>query len=210
MVSVRLSQFQILKESMHIGDLRSVRANKNCYRSTFLPWTIPEWNNLPDEIRNALSLDSFKNLLKNKINTKDLVQTSHYCCYLDCWIIFPLSHYQLVFRTVVNRNRYSDKIIIKIILANHKERKAHIIFIRTKCMLFLKRAFVKRKDPIEALFTRYKLTRARPNCCSHEKVSKTRVNTNLERTRDSVFYTQACWLHSQVKFLYFVIKSIVL
>ena len=62
------------------GGFRNVRANKNCYRSSFLPRTIPEWNNLPDKIRNAPSLDSFKNSLTNQINTKDLVQTSHYYC----------------------------------------------------------------------------------------------------------------------------------
>ena len=54
---------------------RNVRSNKNCYRSSFLPRTIPEWNNLPDKIRNAPSL---KNLLTDQINIKDLVQSSHY------------------------------------------------------------------------------------------------------------------------------------
>ena len=29
---------------------RNVRSNKNCYRSSFLPRTIPEWNNLKDKI----------------------------------------------------------------------------------------------------------------------------------------------------------------
>ena len=57
---------------------RNVRCNKNCYRSSFVPRTIPEWNNLPDKIRNAPSLDSFKNSLTDQINIKDLVQSSHY------------------------------------------------------------------------------------------------------------------------------------
>ena len=57
---------------------RNVRSNKNCYRSSFLPQTIPKWNNVPDKIRNAPSLDSFKNLLTDQINIKDLVQSSHY------------------------------------------------------------------------------------------------------------------------------------
>ena len=57
---------------------RNVRSNKNCYRSSFLPRTIPEWNNLPVKIRNAPSLDSFKNLLTDQINIKDLLQSSHY------------------------------------------------------------------------------------------------------------------------------------
>ena len=57
---------------------RNERNNKNCYRSSFLPRTIPEWNNLPDKIRNAPSLDSFKNLLTDQINIKDLLQSSHY------------------------------------------------------------------------------------------------------------------------------------
>ena len=60
---------------------RNVRSNKDCYRSSFLPRTIPEWNNLPDKIRNAPSLDSFKNLLTDQINIKDLVQSSHYYYY---------------------------------------------------------------------------------------------------------------------------------
>ena len=57
---------------------RNVRSKKNCYRSSFLPRTIPEWNNLPDKIRNAPLLDSFKNLLKEQIKIKNLVQSSHY------------------------------------------------------------------------------------------------------------------------------------
>ena len=40
---------------------RNVRSNKNCYRSSFLPQTIPEWNNLPDKIRNAPSLKNLVN-----------------------------------------------------------------------------------------------------------------------------------------------------
>ena len=35
----------------------NIRANKNCYRSLFLARSIPEWNNLFNQARNAASVD---------------------------------------------------------------------------------------------------------------------------------------------------------
>ena len=39
----------------------SMQAHKNCYRSSFFPRTIPEWNHLPPHIRNAV--ECFKSSL---------------------------------------------------------------------------------------------------------------------------------------------------
>ncbi len=36
------------------------RANKNCYKDSFFPRTIPEWNLLPETIINAKSSVTFK------------------------------------------------------------------------------------------------------------------------------------------------------
>ena len=57
---------------------RNIRANKNCYRSSFLPRSIPEWNNLPDQVRNAVSVDSFKSFLTSNVNFEKLLSFSHY------------------------------------------------------------------------------------------------------------------------------------
>ena len=64
--------------SASVKGFRNVRSNKSCYCSSFLPRTIPKWNNLPDKIRNAPSLDNFKIFLTDQINIKDFVQSSHY------------------------------------------------------------------------------------------------------------------------------------
>ena len=40
----------------------------NCFKYSFFPRTIPEWNRLPSDIVHADSLDSFKNLLYKYYN----------------------------------------------------------------------------------------------------------------------------------------------
>ena len=46
---------------------RNVKANKNCYRSF-----------LPDQVRNAASVDSFKSCLTSNVNFEKLLCISHY------------------------------------------------------------------------------------------------------------------------------------
>ena len=61
----------------------------------------------------------------------------------------------------------------------------------------------------KALFTRHKLTRVRPDFVHTDKYQKY-VYTQNWGELGLIFHTQASWLHSQVKLLYSVIKSIVL
>ena len=42
------------------NNLRTIACRTSLYSSSFLPAVINEWNNLPDEIKNAESLSSFK------------------------------------------------------------------------------------------------------------------------------------------------------
>ena len=41
---------------------------KDCFKYSFFPRTIPEWNQLPLDVIHADSLDSFKNLLYQYYN----------------------------------------------------------------------------------------------------------------------------------------------
>ena len=49
----------------HCFKFHTIFANKNTYKSSFLPATIPLWNNLPSDIVNCGSLKHFKLLLNN-------------------------------------------------------------------------------------------------------------------------------------------------
>ena len=60
---------------------RNIRANKNCYRSSFPPRSIPECNNLPDQAGNAASVSSFKSFLTSNVNFEKLLSISHYYDY---------------------------------------------------------------------------------------------------------------------------------
>ena len=53
-----------------------VRANKNGYKRSLYPWTIPEWNSLPDNVRLAPSLDVFKHRLET-ININKIIKEAH-------------------------------------------------------------------------------------------------------------------------------------
>ena len=57
--------------------------------------------------------------------------------------------------------------------------------------------------------TRVKTSPGSIQLCSHGQKPETPVNTNLGEP-GLIFHTQASWLHSQVKLLYSVIRSIVL
>ena len=46
--------------------------------SLFLPRSVPEWKNLPDQARNAASVDSFKSFLTSNVNFEKLLSISHY------------------------------------------------------------------------------------------------------------------------------------
>ena len=60
---------------------RNIRAKKNCYRSSFLPRSIPQWNNLPDQARSAALVDSFKIFLTSNVKFQRLLPISHYYDY---------------------------------------------------------------------------------------------------------------------------------
>jgi len=54
-------------QSSHTSDLSYLwlQSNTNCYRSSFFPPTIPEWNSLPLTLHCASSTQSFKTGLSN-------------------------------------------------------------------------------------------------------------------------------------------------
>ena len=82
---------------------RNVSSNKNCYRSTFLPRTIPEWNNLPDKIRNAPSLKK----LVNRSNQHQRSRPIQSLLLINRLLTFPVPDNQfLVISTVTFRFRF--------------------------------------------------------------------------------------------------------
>ena len=56
---------------------KHIHANKNCYRSSFFPRTIPEWNMLPLSLRSASTINNFKSGL-SQINMNHIITSSHY------------------------------------------------------------------------------------------------------------------------------------
>ena len=57
---------------------RNILALKSCYRASFFPRTVPEWNHLPPHIRNAPSIDCFKSSLMRDQDINRLICKSHY------------------------------------------------------------------------------------------------------------------------------------
>ena len=51
---------QISYNLRNSNDIRTIRERTSQYLSSFLPSTIREWNNLPEEQRNSLTIASFK------------------------------------------------------------------------------------------------------------------------------------------------------
>lgn len=49
--------------SNHQNKFREIRASSTIYQNSFFPRTIPTWNNLPSELVDSVSLDTFKNRL---------------------------------------------------------------------------------------------------------------------------------------------------
>ena len=57
---------------------RNITANKTCYRSSFLPRTVPEWNKLPDHLRSAHSVETFRTQLAQEIDIAALISSRNY------------------------------------------------------------------------------------------------------------------------------------
>ena len=57
---------------------RNILTLKSCYRASFFPRTVPEWNHLPLHIRNASSIDCFKSSLMQDQDINTLICKSHY------------------------------------------------------------------------------------------------------------------------------------
>ena len=55
----------------------NISASKDCFKYSFLPRTVSEWNNLPAAVRDAKSTDTFK-LELSKLNIKSIIQKSHF------------------------------------------------------------------------------------------------------------------------------------
>ena len=58
--SKRVNNGRANRRSTRQHRFRNIMAIKNCYRSSFFPWTVSEWNNLPDHFRSAHSVESFR------------------------------------------------------------------------------------------------------------------------------------------------------
>ena len=52
---------------------KNILALKSCYRASFFPRTVLEYNHLPPHIRNASSVDCFKSSLMRDQDTNDLI-----------------------------------------------------------------------------------------------------------------------------------------
>ena len=73
---------------------RNILAPKSCYRASFFPRTVPEWNHLSPHIRNASSVDCYKSTLMRDQDINDLISKSHFydwltadlslCTYIPC------------------------------------------------------------------------------------------------------------------------------
>ena len=51
--------------------------NKDCYKYSLYPRTLPEWNLLPEEIRSTPDLNTFKSALDG-INMREIVNRAHF------------------------------------------------------------------------------------------------------------------------------------
>ena len=56
---------------------RHLQPNKNCYRSSFIPRTIPEWNSLPIALRSTTSIQLFESGL-SRVDISKIINPSHY------------------------------------------------------------------------------------------------------------------------------------
>ena len=59
-----------LRNSSH---LQTIQARTSLYSNSFLPSTVCEWNNLPDEIKNAESINSFKSQINIDRHSESLI-----------------------------------------------------------------------------------------------------------------------------------------
>ena len=74
--------------------IRNITANKNCYRFSFSLRTVPEWSNLPDHLRSAHSVETFRAQLAQEIDIAALISRSHYYYdWDDCWPPVPYVPY---------------------------------------------------------------------------------------------------------------------
>ena len=95
-ITLKLSQILVrsgraTRQSRGQHYFRNILALKRCYRASFFPRAVSEWNHLPPHIRNASFVDCFKSSL---IRDQDLISKSHYydsitadhflCTYIPC------------------------------------------------------------------------------------------------------------------------------
>jgi len=55
-----------------------LQSNKNCYRSSFFPRTIPKWNSLPLNLRSTTSVQLFKLYGLSQLDITEILNSSHY------------------------------------------------------------------------------------------------------------------------------------
>ena len=58
------SQINYSVRSVSASAIKPFLSRTKSFKSTFYPYCINEWNNLPVEIRNSKSVDAFKKLIK--------------------------------------------------------------------------------------------------------------------------------------------------
>ena len=58
------------------NDIHTIRSNTSLYHNSFLPSTLRQWNSLPVEVRQLITLSSFKTFLKKDLQS---VPTYYYC-----------------------------------------------------------------------------------------------------------------------------------
>ena len=58
------------------NDIHTIRSNSSLYHNSFLPLTLRQWNSLPVEVRQLITLSSFKTFLKKDLQS---VPTDYYC-----------------------------------------------------------------------------------------------------------------------------------
>ena len=60
----------------HPNNLTRTTVNKDCYKYSLYPYTIPEWNLLPSDMKDSDNLDYFKDQL-DTIDLIDIAKKAH-------------------------------------------------------------------------------------------------------------------------------------
>ncbi|XP_072021558.1 uncharacterized protein [Amphiura filiformis] len=61
----------------HPNNLKRINVNKDCYKHALYPYTIPEWNLLPAEVKSTENLKHFRSQLDN-IDHEELSKKAHF------------------------------------------------------------------------------------------------------------------------------------